>query len=154
MADDVTIKGFHEIALMSPHAIYNTEMFNLIRNRKNVIDGKNYYEKNFSAAFDSLLLKSQAMQSKQRAAQLKKRLISGPAAKPRAFTSNATQKVYIYYDACQAHDCDKTKLGLLYEPESKSMRAKLIVGGKEEFLGVASEPERALLDYLQRNSAR
>jgi hypothetical protein len=153
-ADTGAVGGFSEITLGADLAAYNTELFNLLSDHKNMIDGKNYYEKRFAASFDALLLKSHSTQSKQAAAQLKKRLLSGPAAKPRAFKDIITQKVYLYFDACQAHACDEVYLGLLYETQSKLMVARLASGGKEEFLGGASDPEKNLLRSLKPNVTR
>lgn len=153
-ADTGAQNDFVEIKLGSNLAIYDTELFNLLSDRKNIIDGKNYYEKVFAESFDALLLKSQTAQSKKAAFQLKKRLLSGPAARPRAFKDNAAQKIYLYYDACQAHACDETYLGLLYETQSKLMSARLVIGGKEELLGGAPDPEKHLLRSLKSNVAK
>lgn len=149
-----SIKRFTEIKLGANYATCNSELFNLLSNRKNIIDGKNYYKKSFVVKFDELLLKSQSAKSKDEMSQLKRRLLSGPAAKPRAFKDEATQKMYIYYDACQAHACDKTNLGLLYEAESEQMIAKLTIGGQNEFLGVVSDPEKNLLNFLKPSASK
>lgn len=133
---------------------YNTELFNLLSNKKNIIDKKNYYIKEFASMFDSTLRQSQNAKTKQDTATLKKRLLSGPASKPRLYRDNNTSKQYIYYDACQAHACDETKLGLLYEIDSKQMLARLTVHGQVEYLGKIPAPERRLLDLLQSDNAR
>lgn len=153
-ADADNISGFSEIKLGADLAAYDTELFNLLSNRKNIINGKNYYEKSFAESFSALLLKSQSGQTKQSASELKRRLLSGPAARPRAFKDSATQNVFLYYDACQAHACDRNNLALLYETQTKLMRAKLSINGKTEFLGIVSEPEKSLLSHLQPNAAR
>ena len=154
LADNNTLQGFTESKLGADVAAYDTELFNLLSNEKNIIDNKNYYLKDFATLFDTLLRQAQAAQTKHAAALLKKRLLSGPASKSRAIKDSATKKMYIYYDACQAHACDETKLGLLYEAGAKQMLAKLTVRGKAEFLGELTPPEKGLLNYLQSENAK
>ena len=153
-ADNNTLQSFTESKLGADAAAYDTELFNLLSNKKNIIDNKNYYRKDFATLFDTLLRQAHTAQTKQAATLLKKRLLSGPASKPRAIKDGATKKIYIYYDACQAHACDETKLGLLYGAGSKQMLAKLTVRGKAEFLGEVTLTEKDLLNYLQSENAR
>ena len=153
-AEPNAITGFTEIKSSPHYAPYDRELFSLVVNRKNVIDDKNYFQKSFAATFNALLSQSDSAPSKQNLSQLKKRLLSGPAAKPQAFNENATGKKYFYYEACQAHACDETKLGLLYETRSKAMVARLSVKGKEEFLGRFSESEKNLLLSLGAPAAK
>lgn len=153
-ADNNALQGFTEKKLGADVVAYDTELFNLLSNEKNIIDNKNYYLKDFAIPFDTLLRQSQAAQTQKDAVFLKKRLLSGPASKPRAIKDGATNKMYIYYNACQAHACDTTKLGLLYEVGVRQMVAKLTVQGKAEFLGEVTPAEKDLLSYLQSENAR
>ena len=153
-ADNNVFQKFTERKLSADVVAYNAELFNLLSNEKNIIDNKNYYLKDFAILFETLLRQSQAAQTQKEAVFLKKRLLSGPASKPRAIKDGATNKMYIYYDACQAHACDTTKLGLLYEVGVKQMVAKLTVQGKAEFLGEVTPAEKDLLSYLQSENAK
>ena len=154
LADNNGLQGFTEKRLGADVVAYDAELFNLLSNEKNILDNKNYYLKDFAILFDTLLRQSQAAQTQKDAVFLKKRLLSGPASKPRAIKDGATNKVYIYYNACQAHACDTTKLGLLYEVGVRQMVAKLTVQGKSEFLGEVTPAEKDLLSYLQSENAR
>lgn len=153
-ADSNALQGFTEKKLGANVVAYDTELFNLLSNEKNIIDNKNYYLKDFAMLFDTLLRQAQAAQTQKDAIFLKKRLLSGPASKPRAIKDGATNKMYIYYDACQARACDTTKLGLLYEVGVRQMMAKLTVQGKGEFLGEVTPAEKDLLSYLQSENAK
>ena len=153
-ADSNALQGFTEKKLGADVVAYDAELFNLLSNEKNIIDNKNYYLKDFAILFDTLLRQSQAAQTQKDAVFLKKRLLSGPASKPRAIKDGATNRMYIYYSACQAHACDTTKLGLLYEVGVRQMVAKLTVQGKAEFLGEVTPAEKDLLSYLQSENAR
>lgn len=77
---------------------------------------------------------------------LRKRLLSGPASKPDFISANG--KKYFYYEACQAHACDSTRMGLLYDVESKEMRAELTIDGALGYLGNPSLAEVDLLRQL------
>lgn len=129
------------------NAPFDTQLFNLLENRKNIVDGKNYYRKELARAFDALLATSKLSKADDNKVSLKKRLLSGPAAEPVAVTEAGKQ--YLYYRACQAHMCDETNLGLLYEPAAQKMTASLRLHGKQEYLGAPAAAERALLDRLQ-----
>lgn len=153
-AEPNTLKEFTETKVSAKCASYNTELFNLVVNRKNIIDGKNYYQKSFASVFDSLLSESAFSKSKPEFVQLKKRLLSGPAGKPKAFDENATGKTYLYFEACQAHDCGQTRLGLLYETQSKILIGRLLVKGQEEILGRPSDFEKNMLKTLAPSAAK
>ena len=134
-------------AAPAANAPFNTQLFNLVENKKNIIDGRNYYRKEFAQAFDALLAQSKLAKADDVKVPLKKRLLSGPAGEPVAVTEAGRQ--YLYYRACQAHMCDETNLGLLYEPAAQKMTASLRLHGKQEHLGAPAAAERALLDRLQ-----
>jgi len=127
-------------------APYDTQLFNLLENRKNVIDGRNYYRKDFAQAFDALLATSTLSKADDNKVSLKKRLLSGPAAEPQ--TASQGGKQFLYYGACQAHMCDETSLGLIYEPATGRMAASLRLNGRQEYLGAPAPAEQALLDKM------
>lgn len=126
---------------------FNTELFNLLRNQKNSIDRKNHFNKDFSSSFDRLLLDAKGITNEKKRASLRNRLLSGPASKPDSISANGKQ--YLYYEACQAHACDTTRLGLLYDVQSKSMCAELKVDGATEYLGNPSPAEVVLFEQLK-----
>jgi hypothetical protein len=128
-------------------ASYNTQLFNLVENRKSLVDGRNHYRKDFSQSFDRLLAQSQLAKADDVKVPLKKRLLSGPAGEPETVTDGGRE--YLYYRACQAHMCDETNLGLLYEPAAGRMTAVLRLKGKQEYLGAPAPAERVLLEKLQ-----
>jgi hypothetical protein len=126
---------------------YNTELFNLLLNKKNIIDGINRFNKNFSKSFDDLLYTTNRMGSKTNLPLLRKKLLSGPEPKPVFVLANG--KKYFYYEACQAHACNVTNLSLLYDVETRSMRAELLMDGVVELLGDPTPTEIELLHQLK-----
>jgi hypothetical protein len=154
MADSTPAHEFVIIKTGIEDAEYATELFNLLRNQKDIVDNKNYYKKDFESQFNALLMQAKATHTRADTNAMKKRLLSGPAAKGRVVNDRASQKKYFYFDACQAHDCGETNLGLLFEPRSRRMLAKLTIRGTVEFLGAYSDTERALLNYMQIERAR
>jgi hypothetical protein len=146
-AAEVKENTFDVLSFTPEISAYNTELFNLLLNRNNVIDGKNRFNKKFSYLFDALLVEGHAVSDSKSLNFLKKRLLSGPEPKPLYFS--ASRKKYIYYEACQAHACDETRLFLLYDVELRSMRAKLVVDGVARFLGGPSQQEITLLEQLK-----
>jgi len=139
--------GVGATAAAPADAAYNTQLFNLLENKKNIIDGRNYYRKEFAQAFDALLATSKLAKADDNKVSLRKRLLSGPAAEPE--TVNDGDRQYLYYGACQAHMCDETNLGLVYEPASGTMVASLRLNGKLEYLGAPAAAQKALLDKMQ-----
>ena len=154
LADSNAQHNFAVTNIGADASAYDTELFNLLRNRKNIIDNKNYFQMDFSNKFDALLIQATSAQTKSAASELRKRLLSGPAAKARAIKDVAAQKIYFFYDACQAHDCGDTNLGLIFEPQTKRMFAKLTIRGGVEFLGTQSVEEKNLLNYMQSAQSR
>jgi hypothetical protein len=124
---------------------YNTQLFGLLINKSSPVDGKNHYQKKFDQGFDALLAQSQLAKASNVAAPLKKRLLSGPQPDAAVVTDKASGRTYLYYEACQAHACDDTNLALLYAPATNSMRARLHIDGKDEYLGNPDAAEKALL---------
>ncbi|WP_166793520.1 hypothetical protein [Pseudoduganella plicata] len=139
--------GADAAAAPAANAPFNTQLFNLLENKKNIVDGKHYYRKDFAQAFDALLASSKLSRVDENKVSLKKRLLSGPAGEPDAVTEAGKQ--YLYYRACQAHMCDETNLGLVYEPASGKMAASLRLNGQQEYLGTPTPAERALLERMQ-----
>lgn len=133
------------IAPAAQLAAYNTQLFALLINKPSPVDGKNHYQKQFDQGFDALLAQSQLAKTSKVAVPLKKRLMSGPQPDPTIVTDKATGRQYLYYEACQAHACDDTSLSLLYSPTSNSLRARLHLDGKDEYLGNPDAAEKALL---------
>lgn len=125
---------------------YNTKLSNLVSDKKNVIDHRNYFSPEFARDLDRLLVR--ATRSKQDCALLKRRLISGPESDPTILLDRVEQRIYFYYEACQAHACDETNLRLLYEPRSKTMVGSLTYGGKHQFLGPVSHREKQIFENL------
>lgn len=126
-------------------APYNTQLFGLLINKPSPVDGKNHYQKQFDQAFDALLAQSKLAKASKVAAPLKRRLLSGPQPDAAVVTDKAGARQYLYYEACQAHACDDTSLALLYSPASNTMRARLHMYGKDEYLGNPDAAEKALL---------
>ncbi len=143
-----------ERPLAAAHAAYDTQLFNLLLPGKSLVDGKVHYDAALSRKVDALLAASTyAREGKPRTAQafLKKRLLSGPAPKPRSVAlaqDKGSEQAWLYYKACQAHACDVTNLGLLYQPDSARAVALLRIDGKTEHLGQPSTAEKALLADL------
>lgn len=148
------VQNFTEIPIGTSEASYHTELFNLLRNKKNIIDNKNYYKANFASAFDELIRQTQNSEAKKDTKLLKKRLLSGPASKARAMKDAESNKMYLYFDACQAHACDETKLGLLFLPKENRMMARLTFKNKTEFLGKPTPTEANSLEILQSDNPR
>jgi hypothetical protein len=146
-AAGVNVNNYEVLNFTQDISVYNTELFNLLLNRNNVIDGKNRFDKKFSSQFDTLLIDGHAASDNKSLSFLKRRLLSGPEPKP--LYISASGKKYVYYEACQAHACDETNLALLFDVELKSMRARLVVDGVTRFLGAPSQQEIKLLDQLK-----
>ena len=64
-ADNNALQGFTEKKLGADVVAYDTELFNLLSNKKNIIDNKNYYLNDFAIPFDTLLRQSQAAQTQK-----------------------------------------------------------------------------------------
>ena len=149
-----------EAPMTASETAYNTEIFNLLLPGKSLVDGKVHYNPRFARSVDALLAQSgYARLGKPGTAQafLKKRLLSGPAAKPRSValqTGTPATPSYLYYRACQAHACDVTNLALLYQPASQRMVALLRIDGQSEHLGQPGSAERALLTALDAAQER
>lgn len=129
---------------------YDTEPFNLLVNKRSLIDGKNHFSQKISHAFDELLLKTSAIKSKKDFEELRQRLLSGPAPKPRFYKNSVTQSEYIFYEICQAHACNTTNLIMLYAPRSQSMAIRLSINEKVEFLEDKSASTRLCLESVIR----
>lgn len=151
-----TMASVYSTAIAAPYAkagvsptlsVFDTALFNLLRNQKNVIDGKNYFDKEFSTSFDRLLRNAPGVSDERKLAALRKCLLSGPASKPDFISANG--KRYFYYEVCQAHACDSTRMGLLYDVESKAMRAELMIDGAVGYLGNPSVAEVDMLHQLR-----
>lgn len=130
-------------------APYHTQLFNLLINKKSLVDGKNHYRKDFDKAFDALLAQSRLAKADDVPVPLKKRLLSGPAGEPETVSEPGSGRQFLFYKACQAHACDETNLGLLYEVATGNMVGVLRLDGKTEYLGNPAQPEKALLDKLK-----
>lgn len=133
------------VATAAQLAPYNTQLFGLLINKPSPVDGKNHYQKQFDRDFDGLLAQSQLAKATKVAAPLKKRLMSGPQPDAAVVTDKTGTRHYLYYEACQAHACDETSLALLYAPATNSMRGRLHIDGKDEYLGNPDAAEKALL---------
>jgi len=130
-------------------APYQTQLFNLLTNGKSILDKKNYHQPAFSARFDALLASSSLAKADKTGVSLKKRLLSGPAAEGAVLTGLPGGRQFLYYDACQAHRCDDTSLGLLFDPASGRMVGKLNLDKQSEYLGAPSESEKRLLQRAE-----
>jgi hypothetical protein len=144
---DTQVQSYQQASVKPALVRYDTELFNLLINQKNIIDGKNRFDGEFSTSFDKLLKPASAVKTKKDLSFLRKRLLSGPEGRPKFLT--AFGKNYFYYDACQAHACDQTNLSLLYDAESKVMHAILVVNGVSQLLGKPSPEEVKLLGQLK-----
>jgi hypothetical protein len=127
-------------------APYNTELFNLLLDQKSPVDGKNHYQKQFDTAFNTMLAQSALAKSGNPGVSLRKRLLSGPQAEAIILRNKVSGQLYVYYEACQAHMCDETRLAVLYAPASNAMLGKLHLDGKDEYLGNPGASEKRLLD--------
>lgn len=127
-------------------APYNTQLFSLLMNKKSPVDGKNHYRQEFQRAFDAMLSQSTLPEAAKSPVPLKKRLLSGPQPDAAVLQDSLSGIQYVYYEACQAHDCDQTNLAVLYSPQSQAMFGRLHLGGKDEYLGNPSPTEKRLLD--------
>jgi hypothetical protein len=125
---------------------YNTYLFNLLTNKKSLVDGKNHYRRTFDQSFDAMLATSNLAKSSPSAVPLKKRLLSGPQPEPVLVRQKNNRLQYVIYEACQAHACDITKLTVLYSPDLKKMLGRLHLDGKIEYLGNPTPAEKAMLD--------
>ena len=105
--------GNAQQALVVP---YKTHLFSLLMNEKSPVDGKNHYRKEFDLAFDSMLAQSALAKTVQPKISMKQRLMSGPQPEAAIVQDKRSGRAYIYYLACQAHDCDRTNLAVLYAP--------------------------------------
>lgn len=140
-----TMAAAPQIATAAQLAPYKTQLFGLLINKPSPADGKNHYQKQFDQGFDALLGQSRLAKASSVAVPLKKRLMSGPQPDAAVVTDKSGARQYLYYEACQAHACDDTNLALLYAPASKSMRVRLHIDGKDEYLGNPDATEKALL---------
>lgn len=143
----VPVVAYTKSNVTSSLSSFNTELFNLLRNQTNPVDRKIHFNKEFSSSFDRLLLDAKGITDEKKRASLRNRLLSGPAPKPDFISAN--RKQYFYYEACQAHACDTTRLGLLYDVQNKSMCAELKVDGATEYLGNPSPAEVVLFEQLK-----
>jgi hypothetical protein len=130
-------------------ALYKIQLFNLLTNEKSILDKKNYYQPAFAAQFDALLASSALAKADKTRVALKKRLLSGPASEASVVTDLPGGRQFLYYDACQAHRCDDTSLGLLLDPVSRRMIGKLNLDKQSEYLGAPSESEKRLLQRAE-----
>ena len=133
-------------AAMAP---YETQLFNLLTNEKSILDKKNYYQPAFAAQFDALLASSALVKADKTGVPLKKRLLSGPASEASVVTNLPGGRQFLYYDACQAHRCADTSLGLLFDPVSRRMVGKLNLDKQSDYLGMPSESEKRLLQRAE-----
>lgn len=69
---------------------YRTQLFNLVVDDADVLDGKNYYQAGFAKQFDALLASSSLAKADKTRVPLKKRLLSGPAPQPALLADPAT----------------------------------------------------------------
>ena len=125
-------------------APYQAQLFNLLMNRRSPVDGKNHYDRKFDQVFDALL--AQSSMAKASAVPLKRRLLSGPQPEPDIVDDKVANTVYLYDEACQAHACADTSLALVYAPASGRMAGRLLVDGKQAYLG---KPTAAEIDLLK-----
>jgi len=125
---------------------YNTQLFNLLLDQKSPVDGKNHYQKQFDTAFNTMLAQSALAKSGNPGVSLRKRLLSGPQAEAIVLRNKVSGQHYVYYEACQAHMCDETRLAVLYAPASNAMLGRLHLDGKDEYLGNPGASEKRLLD--------
>ena len=130
-------------------APYETQLFNLLMNQRSILDKKNYYQPAFAAQFDALLASSALAKADKTKVSLKKRLLSGPASAGSVVTDLPSGRQFLYYDACQAHRCDDTSLGLLFDPVSRRMIGKLNLDKQSEYLGAPSDSEKHLLQRAE-----
>ena len=80
------------------------------------------------------------------------RLTSGPA--PAASYYVVGRRGYVYFSACQAHDCDASTLDVLFDPTDRRLVGKLQDKGILQWVGGPDERESVLLDHLRRVSSR
>ena len=127
-------------------APYQTQLFNLVMNKKSLVDGKNHYQKSFDQRFDAMLASSALAKQQPATVSLKKRLLSGPQPDAVLVRDKTSGREYVVYQACQAHACDETSLAVLYAPVSQAMSGRLTMHGKVEYLGNPGNAEKSLLD--------
>jgi len=128
---------------------YRTQLFNLLSQEKNIVDGKSHYQRCFAKQFDGLLASSKLAKADKTGISLKKRLLSGPAEEAALERDPATGTQWLVYDACQAHRCDEISLRLLYDPAARRMVGKLNLDKQSEFLGAPSAGEQRLLEQAR-----
>lgn len=148
-AEPSATKIYSESQADALFAALDTELFNLVTNRTSLSDNKNHFDRKFSISFDMLLSRSKLAKTDGNGIPIRKRLLSGPVPRPKFLTDLTTGKHYVYYEACQAHACDETRLALLYEPETNVMHARLLLDKKEEFLGEVTLSEKKILNALK-----
>lgn len=127
---------------------YGTQLFNLVVDSADVVDGKNYHQAGFAKRFVALLASSSLAKSGKTRVPLKKRLLSGPATQPALLADPATGRQWLVYDTCQAHRCDEISLRLLYGPASRRIGGKLNLDKQFEFLSTPSAAEQHLLGQV------
>ena len=127
-------------------APYQTQLFNLVMNKRSLVDGKNHYQKSFDQRFDAMLASSTLAKQQPSTVSLKKRLLSGPQPDAVLVRDKRSGHEYVVYQACQAHACDATSLAVLYAPDSQAMSGRLNMHGKVEYLGNPGNAEKNLLD--------
>jgi hypothetical protein len=127
-------------------AMYDTQLFNLVLDQNSPVDGKNHYQPKFDTAFNAMLAQSALAKRGNPGVSLRKRLLSGPQPDAIILRNKGGGQSYVYYEACQAHTCDATRLAVLYAPASNTMLGKLHLDGKDEYLGNPDASERKMLD--------
>ena len=72
---------------------------------------------------------------------IRKKLLGGPESKGRFMTTRSNSN-YVYFDLCQAHQCNITKLGLLYDPDKKETQGLLRITCEDTWLGKNLDKEK------------
>lgn len=117
-----------------------TYLFTLVKPDGNAVDGCGRYDAKVAGAFDALL----ADMGQAGGPKLRQRLLSGPSAAGRPLQVEG--RTWWYYTACQAHQCNSTRLTLLFDAERATMVGRLVTRCEAWWPGDPDPAQRAVIE--------
>lgn len=117
-----------------------TYLFTLVKPDGHAVDGCGRYDAKVAGAFDALL----ADLGQAGGPALRQRLLSGPSAAGRPLQVDG--RTWWYYTACQAHQCNSTRLTLLFDAERATMVGRLVTRCEAWWPGDPDPAQRALIE--------
>ncbi|WMJ69520.1 Ivy family c-type lysozyme inhibitor [Stenotrophomonas sp. 24(2023)] len=117
-----------------------TYLFTLVKPDGNAVDGCGRYDAKVAGAFDALL----ADMGQAGGPKLRQRLLSGPSAAGRPLQVEG--RTWWYYTACQAHQCNSTRLTLLFDAERATMVGRLVTRCQAWWPGDPDPEQRAVIE--------